>query len=134
GAGGACGGAAAPADLGDRLPLEGVLDADPPAAPGPDVAAGVDREAPEIGAVEDRGRPVDRPALDQAGRVDAVRGAASRVEVAAGLLPQPLAAREHAPHLDVGVIDRELAAANAANLALRLERAEGRVDPDQPVV
>src|SRR5262245_22117191 len=34
---------------------------------------------PGFPAVEDRGRPVDRPALDQAGRVDAVRGAASRV-------------------------------------------------------
>src|SRR5262249_672188 len=30
-------------------------------------------------AVEDRGHPVDRPALDQAGRVDAVRGAASPI-------------------------------------------------------
>src|SRR5262249_25744939 len=34
---------------------------------------------PGFPAVEDRGRPVDRPALDKARRVDAVRGAASRV-------------------------------------------------------
>ena len=98
-----------------------------------DVAARVDRVVRGAGRVEDRGRAVDRPALDEPGRVELPRAPARDVEVAAGLVAQLLAAREHAADVGVRVLERELAAVDAADLAVGLERAERRVDDPQPV-
>ena len=114
-----------------------MLDPDPPAvvrcraAVQANVAAGVDRVVAEPGAVQDRGGPVDRPALDETGRVHQAGG--PRVEVAVRLDPEPLAPGQHLADVVTRLLDRQLAAGQPADLAVLLVGAERRVDPAQPV-
>ena len=113
-----------------------MLDPDPPAelwhgaTRQPHVATGADCEVPDPRFAQEVGRPVDRPSLDEAGRVERPR--CPRVEVAVRLFAQLLTAREGAANLGIRICYRELAAREAADLAVTLVRAERRVDPPQP--
>src|SRR5207244_11057454 len=88
-------------------------------------------EVPHVRLAEDFRGPVDRPALDEPGRVERSRRAS--VEVAACLLAQLLAAVEDPADVAVRVLERELVAHEPADLAVRLARTEARVDPAEPV-
>ena len=96
-----------------------------------DVAAGVDGEVPGARVLQDGRRAVDGPALDEAGGIEATAGLG--VEVPTRVLAELLAALEHVSDLRVGVVPGELAAPDAADLALRLVRRERVVDEAQPV-
>ena len=123
----------------DLLPIARVLNPDAPdrrrqsAAFEPDVAAGVDRVVPPAELVGDRGCPVDRPALDEAGRVDVVVAPSADVEEALRLAAQLLAAGEDLAHVRVRVCERKLAAVEPADLAVRDVGAERPVDEAEPV-
>jgi hypothetical protein len=105
-----------------------MADADPPwAAARDDVAAGVDAEA--LGRDEAR-RAGDRPALDVAGRVEAAGGPGG--EGAAGEPLEPHALAQHLVDLRAAVGEQELAAVEAADLAVLAVGAEDRVDLAQP--
>ena len=122
----------------DQIGLPRVLDAGAPRALGErsaahaDVAAGVDRVVPQAVPVEQLAAAVDRPALDETGRVDARQRLEARVEVTAGLLAQLVATGEDGPHVAMALGDRELAAVQAADLAARLVRREALVDLAEP--
>jgi len=72
----------------------------------------------------------NRPALDEPRGIE--RPAGAGVEEAARAPAQGLAAREHAPDVWAGVGRGELAAGNAADLAVGAVGAERRVDRMQP--
>ena len=96
-----------------------------------DVAAGVDGEVPGASVLQDARRAVDGPALDEAGGIEA--SARLGVEVPTRVVAELLAALEHVSDFRVGVVSGELAAPDAADLALRLVRRERVVDEAQPV-
>src|SRR6266576_5453755 len=115
-----------------------MLDADAPgelrdgATENAHVATCIDGVVAETGVVENRGGPIDRPALHEPGGIDrAVRSV--YVEVAVGLMAQKLAALEDLTHLRLSILTSQPAAVDTADLAVLLERAEGRVHPAQPV-
>src|SRR4051794_35679757 len=121
-------------ELVERL---GVADADAPeairrrAAAGDDVPAGVDAEPRRARRHEPLGGAGDRPPLDVAGRVEAAGGPGG--EEAVGLALEREAAGEHLVDLWRALADRDLAAGEAADLAVVAVGAERRVDPAQPV-
>ena len=123
----------------DPVGLERMLDADAPvelrhgAAPQTHVAGGVHRVVAQPRLVEQRRGAVDGPALDEARRIDELRRGGAHVEVPVRLRAQPLAAIEHVDDVRVRVLERELAAIQAADLAVVLVRAERRVHPAEPV-
>ena len=94
------------------------------------VTAGVDGVVVQSGLVEDRGGTVDRPALDEARRVQ--RHSAD-VEVATRLPAELIATFEHFAHLRIRIRKGKLAAVEAADLTVLLVGAERGVDPTQPV-
>ena len=102
-------------------------------APHADVAAGVDRVVADAAGLEQLAAPVDRPALDEPGRVDGPHDSLAGVEVAAGLLAQLVAAGEHPADVGMAFADEQLAAVEAADLAVVLVRAEACVDLAEPV-
>jgi hypothetical protein len=84
-------------DRGDGLRFERMLDADAPGPANPHVSAGVDDVLADAGRVEHVGRAVDRPALDEPGRIE--RSAGVRVEVAVRLRAELLAPGEDLANL-----------------------------------
>ena len=120
-------------DLGDLAALERVLDADRPAAAADDeVAARIHGVPPNTGRVEQRSRTVDRPSLDEAGRIEQLGRRRACVEVAVCRCARLLAEPEHRHDTLIGISDLELAAVDAADLAVGLVRAEDAVDPPEP--
>src|SRR5438876_1860551 len=115
-----------------------MLDADAPgklrdrATENPHVAACADGVVVEAGGVENCRSSIDRPALHEPGGIDrAVRSA--NVEVAVRLVAQKLAPLEDVAHVLMRILATQPAAVDPTDLAVLLERAEGRVDPAQPV-
>ena len=92
-----------------------------------DVAAGMDAEARRARLREDRRRALDRPALDEAGGIEAA--GSSHVEPAAGAPLQRRAALEHGADRGRRFAAPERAGIEAADLGLGHVRAERRVDP-----
>src|SRR5712691_477240 len=86
----------------------------------------------QTGIVENRRRAIDRPALHEPGGIDGTIRRA-HVEVPISLIAELLATVQDLPHLRMGVLALQLAAIDAADLAVVFEGAEGRVDPAQPV-
>ena len=82
----------------------------------PHVAARVDGEVGQAGFVQEVGGTVDRPAVDEARGVEPAGGA--RVEVAARLQPERVAALDHEADVGVGALDYELPAADSVDLAV----------------
>ena len=101
------------------------------ASPGDDVAAGVDAEGSRPRGGEPLRRAGDRPALDEAGRVEAAGGAHG--EEAARRALERQAAREHLVDLGAALGEGELAAVEPADVAVVAVGAEDRVDLAQPV-
>jgi hypothetical protein len=97
----------------------------------PDVAPGVDGVVLEAHACEQAGGPVDGPALDEPRGIECARGIG--VEVAGRLSPQLLAPHEYLPHLRRRVRDGEVAAGDAADLAVGVVGGERLVDLTEPV-
>src|SRR3954467_6852572 len=124
-------------DRGKALERLGVPDADPPpaigagAAAGDDVTAGVDAEALGTRGGEPLRRARDRPALDEARGVEATGRADG--EGAARRTVQAHAPRQHLVHLRPAVGQGQLAAVEAADLAVLAVGAEGRVGLAEPV-
>ncbi len=116
-----------------------MLDADAPAVVGDrtaannHVTAGVDAVVAQARFVEDRRRAVDRPALHEAGWIEHRLGDGPCVEVPVRLMAQLLAPVEHLAHIRARVFEREVAAVDAADLAVVLVGAERGVDVAQPV-
>jgi hypothetical protein len=114
-----------------------MLDADPPVELGhgpsaeANVTAGVDGEVPQIRPVEHVRGAIDRPALDEPGRVEHAR--CVRIEVPARLVAQLLAALQDPADIRMRVVERQLATVETADLAVVPVRAERRVDPAEPV-
>ena len=118
---------------GEAVAQPRVADADAPAAAAQHhVAARVDQEAPRAGPLEQRGRALDRPALDQPARVQRAGERRARVERAARRRAQLVAAVEHRTHLRVRVGPAQLAPVQPADLAARVVGAERGVDEAQP--
>src|SRR5947199_78806 len=95
-----------------------------------DVAAGVDRVVTHARVVEKARAAVDRPTLDEPGRVE--RTTRTHVEVAVRLVAKSLAAGEDLLDIRQGVRYVELAAGDPADLAVRFVRREGSVDRPEP--
>ena len=117
----------------DVVALERVLDTDRPAAAADDeVAARIHRIPTHTGRVEQRSRAVDRPSLDEAGGIEHVGRRLAYIEVVVCRCARLLAEPEHRHDTLIGIADLELAAVDAADLALGLVRAEDAVDPPEP--
>ena len=110
-------------------------DPDPPRPPGfglasgHDVAAAVDPVVAPAGAVDPPGGLLERPALDEAGRIEPPIGAVvPGIEGAAGDDREVVARRQHVADIEAGVLLTELAAGHAADLAVGSIGAEAGVD------
>jgi hypothetical protein len=123
-------------DRANRVLLERMLDPDPPAelwhgaSRQTHVAARADGEVADPHIAKELSGPIDRPALDETGRIE--RPGCPRVEVTTRLVAHLLAAVQHPANLRERLRHHELASGQPADLAVVLVRAEGRVDPPEP--
>src|SRR5207248_1185879 len=119
-------------------PVERVDDPDvpPPAgfrlATGADVAGRVDAMVDRSGGGQHLGGLLYGPAFDQSRGIEGAPGVGPRVEVAAGLDPELLAAFEDPTDIGAGFGRGQLAPADPADLAVGAVGAERCVDPVQP--
>jgi hypothetical protein len=117
-----------------------VSDADPPGGPrrslaaDDDVAAAVDAVVPGSGGLEDLAGILERPTLDQTGRVQAaIRAVRPDVEVALARVTDLLAEIEDGAQIGAAVVLEISPRLRSADFALGLVRAEAQVDIAQVI-